>query len=172
MVVGASYGGLLGWALADGAQVAVRALILVGSLPSRAAMPRWMGPASRAGAATPDPIRRVAWRARLRAGLAADLMPGPWMDRIVAEADGWKAAPDRITAVARWGLSVRPAPPTLFLRGDADRECRWTVQDLVAMGMTAREVPGAHRPFLRGRVGLAPLIDAAIAAIVRGCPPW
>ena len=172
VVVGASYGGLLGWALADGAQVAVRALIVVGSLPSPSAMPRWMVPASRVAAATPDPIRRAAWRARLRAGLAADLRPGPWMDRIVAEADGWNATPDRIAAVGRWGLSARPAPPTLFLRGAADRECRWAVHDLVAMGWTARELPGAHRPFLRGQAGLAPLIDAAIAAILRGSPPW
>lgn len=167
LVVGASYGGLLGWALADLLQDDVRGLILIGSLARPEAAPRWMGPAAAVIGALPAGPRATlggAWRQRLRRSLAEDCEDPALIAQIVAEADGWEALPARLGAIQAWGLSSRPPCPTLCLSGQGSAAAQG--------GVARRLLPGGPRPHLRGPAGLSALLRVAVRALRSGARPW
>jgi pimeloyl-ACP methyl ester carboxylesterase len=174
LVVGASYGGLLGWALADLLQDDVRGLILIGSLDRPEAAPAWMGPAARVIGALPSGPRAAlggAWRARLRRSLGEDCGDAALIAQIVAEADGWEALPSRLGAIRAWGLSARPPCPTLCLAGQGSG-APLAGAGAGRAGVERRRLPGGPRPHLRGPEGLAPLLRAAVEALRCGSRPW
>jgi pimeloyl-ACP methyl ester carboxylesterase len=174
LIAGASYGGLLGWALADLVQDDVRGLILIGSLDQPGAAPRWMAPAGRVIGALPDGPRAAlggAWRARLRRSLGEDCGDPALIAQIVDEADGWAALPSRLGAIQAWGLSARPACPTLCLAGQGSG-APVAGADAGLAGVERRRLPGGPRPHLRWPTGLAPLLRAAVEALRCGSRPW
>lgn len=171
LVAGASYGGLLGWALADLLQDEVQGLILIGSLDRPEGARRWMRPAAALIGALPAGPRATlggAWRQRLRRSLAEDCEDPALIAQIVAEADGWEALPARLGAIRAWGLSSRPPCPTLCLAGQGSRGARAAGPG----GAACRLLPGGPRPHLRGPAGLSALLRVAVEALRCGAWPW
>jgi pimeloyl-ACP methyl ester carboxylesterase len=143
-VVGASFGGLVGWALP--AQ-RVRSLTTIGTLPHptpRARRMRWAAAALRL---LPDRAYRELYAPRARASMEEDGADTTLLESVRIPPRDLLA--DRLAAIAAWGLPKRPpgARPT-WLWGSTDRFIQWSAADVGAAGMEAVVVPGGHRPHL------------------------
>lgn len=141
VVVGASFGGLIAWALPP---ARVAALVTIGTLPGpsraqaqcrrRAALVRLL----------PGPLYRRLYGARTRAGDDADDPGGALLGAIELPSPAQLSA--RLGAIGRWGLPARPPGPAVWVWGADDPFAVWTVDAVHAIGATPRVVPGAHRP--------------------------
>ncbi len=143
-VVGASFGGLVGWALPPGR---VLSLTTIGTLPhptARARRMRWVAEVLRRA---PERLYREYYGPRARASLQDDGADGALLDSVPIPARDVFA--DRLAAIAAWGLP--PAPPgrrPTWMWGATDRFVTWSPADVRGAGLEPIVVPGGHRPHL------------------------
>ena len=142
-VVGASFGGLVAWALPPGR---VRTLVTIGTVPFRTPAARRCGPMGLALRFCPDRIWREAYVPRARAALIEDGADDSLVDRMHLPPRRVMAA--RLRAIARWGLPDRPPAPATWIWGATDRFVTWDTGEVTARGMRPVVVPGGHRPHL------------------------
>lgn len=133
-LVGASWGGLVGWALSM--QRPLLSLSLIGCLP------------------TPN---RAIWKAGLL-GRLIPLLPNTVYQRIYGRLRQSPAdlpqiplptqtvLSQRLRAISAWGLSPQPACPSFWLWGQDDPFVTWSLSELKARGLNAHVVPGGHFP--------------------------
>ncbi len=142
-VLGASFGGLVAWALpAD----RIRSLTTIGTLSSptpRARRMRWAAVVLRR---MPERLYREAYAPRARRSLEEDGADSALLDTLSIPPRDLFA--DRLAAIAAWGLPPRPPAPSTWIWGATDRFIQWTVADVAAVGIAAIVVPGGHRPHL------------------------
>ena len=143
-VVGASFGGLVGWALPPDR---VRTLTTIGTLPHttpRAQRMRW---ASLALRAAPARLYRELYAPRARASLEEDGADDALLDAVHLPTRDVFA--DRLAAIAAWGLPARPPGRRhTWIWGATDRFIQWSAADVTAAGLEPVVVPGGHRPHL------------------------
>lgn len=143
-VVGASFGGLVGWALP---RERVRTLTTIGTLPHptpRARRMAWFAAVLRRA---PHRLYREYYGPRARASLQEDGADDTLLDSVHLPPRDVMA--DRLAAIAAWGLPATPpgARPT-WMWGATDRFVTWTAADVRGEGMEPIVVPGGHRPHL------------------------
>ena len=154
-VVGASYGGLLAWAL-SAVNNNVQHAMLIETLPSIAAHPRRLWVIGRALRAAPSAIWWPRWRARLAASLATDDASAADTSAVLDEAIGPGALLDRLDAIQRWGLPPRPACAHGWVLGQ-DRRAPWPALRVRQAHPNAplERLPGCARPHIRAADALA-----------------
>ncbi|MFZ5479178.1 MAG: alpha/beta fold hydrolase [Myxococcota bacterium] len=142
-VVGASFGGLVGWAMPA---ARVRTLTTIGTVPwrtPRAARCAW---AARALRVLPDRVYAEVYGPRARAAMREDGADERLMEEV--RVPPRRALADRLAAIAAWGLPPRPPAPGRWLWGATDRFVTWDEGDVRARGMEPMALPGGHRPHL------------------------
>lgn len=133
-VVGASWGGLLGWALS--LQRPLLSLSLIGCLPAP---------------------NRAIWKAGLL-GRLIPLLPQAFYQRLYGRLRSSPAdqpqiplpaqsvLSQRLRAISAWGLPPQPACPSFWLWGQDDPFVTWSLSELEARGLKAQVLPGGHFP--------------------------
>lgn len=143
-VVGASFGGLVGWALPPGR---VRTLTTIGTLPHptpRALRMRWAAALLRR---TPHRVYREYYSSRARTSLEEDGADGDLLDAVTLPPRDVMA--DRLAAIAAWGLpEVAPGKRPTWLWGATDRFATWSAAEVREAGLEPIVTPGGHRPHL------------------------
>lgn len=142
-VVGASFGGLVGWALP---RDRVRSLATLGTVPHRtpgARRTRWVAAALRT---LPERAYRELYGPRARASMAEDGADDALLERV--HIPSRRALADRLAAIAAWGLPTHPPGPATWMWGATDRFVTWDVATVRHAGMEPLVVPGGHRPHL------------------------
>ncbi|MDP2307182.1 MAG: alpha/beta hydrolase [Pseudomonadota bacterium] len=143
-VVGASFGGLVGWALPP---ERVRTLTTLGTLPhrtKRALRMRWAAAVLRRA---PERLYREYYGPRARASLQEDGADDALLDSVYLPPRDVFA--DRLAAIAGWGLpEVAPGTRPTWIWGATDRFVTWTPADVRGEGLEPIVVPGGHRPHL------------------------
>lgn len=142
-VVGASFGGLVGWALPA---TRVLGLVTLGTLPHPTPRSRRCAWASRAVRAAPDRVYDELYGPRARASMREDGADDDLLLRV--RIPPRRTFADRLAAIARWGLPARPPRPATWMWGATDRFVTWDVHGVRATGMEPLVVPGGHRPHL------------------------
>lgn len=143
-VVGASFGGLVGWALP---KERVRTLTTIGTLPHPTARARRMRWAAAVLRCTPDRLYREYYGVRARESLQEDGADGGLLDSVYLPPRAVMA--DRLAAIAAWGLpAVTPGLRPTWMWGATDRFATWTAAEVRAEGKDPIVVPGGHRPHL------------------------
>lgn len=158
VLIGASFGGLVGRALAASGLTRAR-LVLIGALPHPEAPPAarrcralgWLVPN------LPAPIYRHLYARRARSEWAMD-SPAPFSTsglptKVVLGA--------RLRAIGRWGLPPLPSG-TLCCWGERDRFVTWTGAQVIGWGGIPLPLPGAHRPHVADAPGTLTRIGAAL----------
>ncbi len=143
VVVGASFGGLIGRALPPDR---VLRLVTVGMLPTRTAAATRAGHIGRLVPLLPAPLYE-AWYGRRSASAWAEDGADPALVASVRLPSA-RVLGARLRAIAAWGLADRPAVPTTMLWGSTDAFATWNVAGVEALGARAVVVPGGHRPHL------------------------
>ncbi len=143
-VVGASFGGLVGWALPP---ERVRSLTTIGTLPHPTPRARRMRLAAAILRRSPERLYREYYGPRARQSLQEDGADGALLDTVrIPTRD---ALADRLAAIAAWGLPASPpSRRPAWMWGATDRFVTWTVTEVRAHGMEPIVVPGGHRPHL------------------------
>jgi len=145
LLCGLSFGGLVGWKMAELVPDRVAALVAIGTLPGRSRLPRRVRVSRRVLAVLPDRAARRLYRRRVVRALEAEGV-GP-------EAGLISALPTpavlrrRLDIIRTWHLRAPPPVPAMWVRGAADREAPWTGDDVRRLlpGVAFRQVPGGHR---------------------------
>jgi pimeloyl-ACP methyl ester carboxylesterase len=173
LVVGASYGGLLGWAMSANPHNNVMGVILIESLPCVDAFPRRRRWEAGLAALAPPVLARALWRRRIDRSLQEDGATPALRAQIQAEALPQPALMERLGAIHRWGLPERPACPALWVLG-AGRRGAWPTAALRRAQPEAalRWLPGRARPQLASPEALAALVLAGLSARPGGLSPW
>lgn len=168
-IVGASYGGLLGWALSAKPENNVVGMILIETLPSAAAYPPRRAAEARAARLAPPALLGALWRRRLHAELRRDHADPTLRRAILREALPPVALMERLDALHRWGLPAAPGCPCLWVLARG-RSGAWPAAALPAAQPAARLrwLPGAARPHLCDPSGLAALVLQALDAVSAG----
>jgi pimeloyl-ACP methyl ester carboxylesterase len=155
-VVGASFGGLVGWALpAD----RVRSLTTIGTLPHptpRARRMRWAAAVMRR---MPERLYREVYGPRARASLTDDGADADLLDAVYLPPRDVMA--DRLAAIAAWGLPAHPPGRATWIWGATDRFVTWNVAGVRARELDPIVVPGGHRPHLSHPSEVARWLPAA-----------
>lgn len=143
-VVGASFGGLVGWGLPP---ARVRTLTTIGTLPhptARARRMRWVAEVLRRA---PNRLYREYYGPRARTSLEEDGADDTLLDSVQIPPRDVFA--DRLAAIAGWGLPATPPGrrPT-WMWGATDRFVTWSPAETRAQGLEPLVVPGGHRPHL------------------------
>lgn len=143
-VLGASFGGLVGWALPPDR---VRTLTTIGTLPNRTPRAARMRAYAAVVRRLPERVYQEIYGPRARASMAEDGADGALLDAVTIPPG--RVLADRLAAIAAWGLSARPPGrhPT-WLWGATDRFISWSSAEVTAAGMEPVVVPGGHRPHL------------------------
>jgi hypothetical protein len=137
----ASFGGLVAWALP---RDRVRSLTTLGTLPYRTAAADRSGRAARLLRLLPSPLFRAAYRARVRASLAAD---GADADTLAAvRLPPAEVLAGRLRAIADWRLPAHPPVRATWMWGVTDPFVTWDKASVEAAGHEAVVLPGGHRP--------------------------
>lgn len=142
-VVGASFGGLVGWALPP---ERVLGLTTLGTLPSFTPRARRCIWAARALRRTPDRVYAELYGPRSRVSMREDGADDDLLLR--ARIPPRRTFADRLAAIAGWGLPARPPLPATWMWGATDRFVTWDVHEVRRAGMEPLVVPGGHRPHL------------------------
>lgn len=138
-VVGASFGGLVGWALPP---ARVRSLTTIGTLPWPTPRARRMALAAALLRRAPERLYRELYAPRARASWEED--GGDPLDTLVIPPG--RVFADRLAAIAAWGLPLRPPGRARWIWGATDRFIQWNTGELIAAGLDPIVVPGGHRP--------------------------
>lgn len=158
VLIGASFGGLLGRALVSAGLTRAR-LVLIGTLPHPDAPPA----ARRCLAlgtlvpALPTPIYRQLYERRAQAEWEQD-SNRPWS---ISGLPTPAVLGARLRAIGRWGLPPLP-PGTLCCWGDRDRFVTWTAAQVSGWGGVPLPLAGAHRPHVADPEATAARIGAAL----------
>jgi pimeloyl-ACP methyl ester carboxylesterase len=142
-VLGASFGGLVGWALP---QARVRSLTTIGTAPgpsSRTRRAAWTGIAMQVA---PDRLYREVYGRRARGSMADDGADEALLLR--THLPSRAAMAKRLAAIGAWDLPERPAVPSTWLWGATDPFVTWDNAAVRRIGATPVIVPGGHRPHL------------------------
>lgn len=140
-VVGASFGGLVAWALPA---ERVRSVTTIGTLPwptPRAHRCRYAALALRA---LPDRAYVELYGPRARASMEEDGADAPMLEQMRLPTR--RAFADRLAAIARWDLPPRPPATATWMWGATDRFVTWDAADVRKAGFEPLVVPGGHRP--------------------------
>ena len=129
-VVGASFGGLVGWAFPA---AKIRRLTTIGSLPEKTATARKSGMLARIIPRIPELLYRTMYSVRNREGLQ------------VPSQDGLAR---RLTAISRWDLPASPPAPVVCMWGKDDEFVTWSEDSVRSLGFQACVLPGGHFPHL------------------------
>ncbi len=160
VLFGASLGGLVGWALSR-VDPRIQGLITLGSLPDPRLAPRRLVRAVGILRRLPEPVFRRLYRRRIAARLAEEGVAEPMAHRLLAGLPARDTLCDRLEAVCAWTPDGPPAVPTLWLRGQLDREISWDSavirRCLPTVGVEV--VPGGHRAHLTHPTALNAIID-------------
>ena len=140
-VVGASFGGLVAWALpAD----RVRSLTTLGTLPFPTPRARRCAVAARLVRTLPRRAFAELYGPRARASMAEDGADERLLERV--RIPGRDSFADCLAAIAAWGLPPRPPGRARWLWGATDRFVTWDVPGVRVAGLDPLIVPGGHRP--------------------------
>ncbi len=140
-VLGASFGGLVAWAMPPDR---VRSLTTIGTAPLPSPRTRRAGLVAAAMRVTPERLYREVYGRRARSALREDGADADATDAAVIPHRRALAA--RLDAIASWGLSAKPPTPCTWLWGATDRFVTWSGDDARRIGATPVIVPGGHRP--------------------------
>lgn len=150
-VVGASFGGLVGWALPP---ERVASLTTIGTLPHPTPRARRMRAYAAAMRALPERVYAELYGARGRASLEEDGADEALLAAVALPPRDVMA--DRLAAIAAWGLPARPPGRThTWIWGATDRFIQWGPAEVRAAGLSPVVVPGGHRPHLSHPTELA-----------------
>lgn len=150
-VVGASFGGLVGWALPPDR---VATLTTIGTLPHPTPRARRMRLYAAALRALPARVYAELYGPRGRTSLEEDGADEALLASVHLPARDVMA--DRLAAIAAWGLPrVPPGRAHTWIWGATDRFIQWGPGEVHAAGFTPVVVPGGHRPHLSHPTELA-----------------
>lgn len=160
VLVGASFGGLVARTAAQADPQRVATLVAIGSLPGRHPRPGRLRAQAALVQRLPSTWFDRRYRRRIRARLEEE---GVNLERAalhLAHLPSQQALCSRLRAVSSWAPKEGALPLTWWLRGQSDRESRWTNQTAQAALPTAslQVVPGGHRPWLTHEGALSSLL--------------
>lgn len=146
-VVGLSLGGLVGRALAELQDGAVAGLIMVGTLPARAFLPRHIGLASQGLHWVPARAVRHLYRRRIYGRLMAEGVPAQDAVSLSSRLPEKDCYIERLRMVESWGLGSQVSVPALLLRGREEVEAPWTLEQAqqALPGVSVEAIAGGHR---------------------------
>jgi pimeloyl-ACP methyl ester carboxylesterase len=142
-VVGASFGGLVAWAMP---RHRLRSLTTIGTVPRRTARAARCAWGARALRVMPDRAYRELYGPRARGAMAEDGADAELLERV--RIPPRRTLADRLAAIAAWGLPERTPVPARWLWGATDRFVTWDEGEVRAHGMEPMALPGGHRPHL------------------------
>jgi pimeloyl-ACP methyl ester carboxylesterase len=139
-LIGASFGGLVGWAFDPGLLLS---LTTIGSLPEKTASARNSGLLARLVPRLPELPYRILYGLKTARSLQKD---GPDLQNLAIPSQDSLAR--RLTAISRWELSKQPPVSITCIWGQEDEFVRWTESSVRKLGFTPAVVPGGHFPHL------------------------
>ena len=169
LLVGCSYGGLVGLHLASEPSDGGRALVGVGALPHPRHRPMLLPWAARGLQMLPDATVRRRYRRRITRALEEE---GVGLESQAAHLQALPAPEahrKRLDAVCAWRGGPQPRGDLWWLRGQVDREAPWTLADARRALPTAdvETIPGGHRPWLTHPGPLGDLIEQVWRNVAR-----
>jgi pimeloyl-ACP methyl ester carboxylesterase len=160
-VFGLSFGGLVARAMAERAPERVAGLVTLGTLPARRHLPLAVERQAQRLAWVPEAVFRVAYRRRIAHRMTEEGVASVWREPLLDDLPSRDTLRGRLWAIRGWALGPPPPVPTLWLRGQLDREAPGTVadaqRDLPLAG--AETVQGGHRAQLTHPAPLRELIE-------------
>ena len=141
--LGASFGGLLAWALPS---ERVRSLTTIGTLPWRTAAAVRSGRVGRLLPLLPSPLSRRLYQDRVRVSLEDDGADADILAQVRTPPRDVLAA--RLRAIGAWQLPAAPAARATWMWGATDPWVTWDQTGVQAAGHDGVIVPGGHRPHL------------------------
>lgn len=150
LVFGASLGGLVGWAMSLAAPERVAGLVTLGTLPGPAWVPPGLPRQLSLVRRLPRPLFSLLYRRRIAARLREEGVREETASWLLSGLPGRDVLAGRLEMILRWGLAGPPAVPSMWLRGQSEREAGWRLRDATAIlpGAMAQPVPGGHRAHL------------------------
>lgn len=147
VVVGLSFGGLVGWALASARPDRVVGLVTLGSLPHPRFLPGAVKRAAMVVGGVPEPVFRCLYRRRLGGRWLEEGVPGEHQWLATATVPRKEEYRRRLQALVAWRAPGPLPRRTLWVRGQIDAEAPWSTGDVAAIHPTAEIVttPGGHR---------------------------
>ena len=169
VVMGASLGGLLAWAMSLEAPDRVRGIVTLGALPGAHLRPPGLARQRRLMTALPGPVFRALYRRRIAARLAEEGVAPEVARLLLGRLPAQAVLAGRLRLVERWGLGAPPPVPALWLLGQHDREVGWGTADVTRALPRAlvQVVPGGHRAHLTHPGALHGFVEH----FLRGVPP-
>jgi pimeloyl-ACP methyl ester carboxylesterase len=146
-VVGLSFGGLVGRALAELHEDAVSGLIMVGTLPSRDFLPRHIELATQMLPWMPTPMVRNLYRRRIYGRLRAEGVADRDAVALSSRLPDKDRYVERLRMIQSWGLGSQVRVPALLLRGREEVEAPWTLAQAqrALPGLSVEAIDGGHR---------------------------